>query len=294
MSRRWALRLLATVFMGTLSFPLSPQETPDRKSAAVNFEEIPFEHCDRLPVVRVRIDKAEMRFLVDSGATTMLNLRSFPEGKSSSVAVSSWAGNAATSAREVSILVLTLGNHQIRNLKLPAIDLSPIGNAGGGKIDGLFGVDLMEKMGVKLDFERELASFKPQSADIRRTYDDMETAMHPCVVAFQEGKAKEFEDCLDPEIVLYTPHGEFTGRKQVLAYMQERYFRFAPHLTYDMSVHEVKMFGDALWYSYDYIIDSPEEHHAGHGMSMCRKTQGRWRILNMHQSLRESDLQLEH
>jgi uncharacterized protein DUF4440/aspartyl protease len=287
MSGRWAVRLLVPVFMGALSFPMSAQGKPDPKAPAANVEEIPFEHCDRLPVVRVRIDTVEMRFLVDSGATTMLNLRSFPEGKRSAITVSSWAGNAATSAREVSIPVLALGNHQIR-------DLSPIGNACGGKIDGLFGVDLMEKMGLKLDFERELASFKPQSADIRRTYDDMEAAMHPCVVAFQEGKAKEFEDCLDPEIVLYTPHGEFTGRKQVLEYMQERYFRFAPHLTYDMSVHEVKMFGDALWYSYDYILDSPEEHHAGHGMSMCRKTQGRWRLLNMHQSLRESDLQAEH
>src|SRR5690348_15706274 len=162
MSGRWAVRLLMPVFMGALSFPMSAQGKPDPKAPAANVEEIPFEHCDRLPVVRVRIDTVEMRFLVDSGATTMLNLLSFPEGKRSAITVSSWAGNAATSARQVSIPVLALGNHQIRNLKLPAIDLSPIGNACGGKIDGLFGVDLMEKMGLKLDFERELASFKPQ------------------------------------------------------------------------------------------------------------------------------------
>jgi hypothetical protein len=53
----------------------------------------------------------------------------------------------------------------------------------------------------------------------------------------------------------------------------------------------VKMFGDALWYSYDYWIDSPREHIAGHGMSMCRRDNGHWRILNLHNSLLESPLQ---
>jgi len=50
----------------------------------------------------------------------------------------------------------------------------------------------------------------------------------------------------------------------------------------------VKLFGDALWYTYDYEIISPKEHLVGRGMSMCRKTGTRWRILNMHNSRRES------
>jgi len=34
-----------------------------------------------------------------------------------------------------------------------------------------------------------------------------------------------------------------------------------------------------LWYSYDFWIDTPEEHRTGHGMSMCRRDAGgRWRI----------------
>jgi len=62
---------------------------------------------------------------------------------------------------------------------------------------------------------------------------------------------------------------------------------FAPKLSYEMSLREVKMFGNALWYSYDYTIDSPNEHVAGHGMSMCRKDGDHWRILNLHNSLRD-------
>jgi hypothetical protein len=47
--------------------------------------------------------------------------------------------------------------------------------------------------------------------------------------------------------------------------------------------------GDALWYSYDFWIDTPEERLTGHGMTMCRKDAGGWwRILNVHNSVKEA------
>ncbi len=39
--------------------------------------EIPIERCDLLPIVKVRIDGTDMRFLLDTGATSMLNLKPF-------------------------------------------------------------------------------------------------------------------------------------------------------------------------------------------------------------------------
>ena len=69
--------------------------------------------------------------------------------------------------------------------------------------------------------------------------------------------------------------------------LRKVYLQYAPKLSYKMELHEVKLFGDALWYSYDYTIDSPKEHTVGHGMSMCRKDGGHWRILNLHNSLRD-------
>ena len=108
--------------------------------------EIPIERCDVLPVVKVRIDGAEMRFLLDTAATTVLNIKSFSSGRSKEIRISSWTGTAATSAREVFIPEMAFGEHRLRDLKLPAIDLSPIGNACGGKIDGILGVDLLDKM----------------------------------------------------------------------------------------------------------------------------------------------------
>ena len=250
--------------------------------------EIPIERCDLLPVVKVRIDGTDMRFLLDTGATTMLNLKSFSSGRSQKIQVTSWSGTAATSAREVFLPEFTLGTHRLKELKLPAIDLSPIGKACGGQIDGILGVDLLDKMGVTIDLKRQVASAGEQTPDAKTLFDQMESGMHHCMTAFEAGKVAELQDCFDPEIVFYTPQGEFRGRKQVMEYLQERYLKFAPDLSYKMNLHDVKTFGDALWYSYDYSIDSPKEHIAGHGMAMCRRDNGHWLILNLHNSFLES------
>jgi len=71
---------------------------------------------------------------------------------------------------------------------------------------------------------------------------------------------------------------EFRGRKEVMDYLQRRFLQYSPKLSYKMNLHDVKLFGDALWYSYDYEIVSPKEHLIGRGMSMCRKDGAHWRI----------------
>src|SRR3954469_7032587 len=99
MSSRWAL--LSLVFIVVAAHAQSPNE-------------IPLEACDRLAVVRVQVDKHEMRFLVDSGATTMLNLNSFKGARDGTIKINAWNGNVATSAREVTIGALRLGSHEVR------------------------------------------------------------------------------------------------------------------------------------------------------------------------------------
>jgi len=247
-------------------------------------DEIPIERCDRLPVVKVHVAGKDMHFLVDTAATTLLNLKSFAGGRSKEVHITSWTGTAATSAREVSLPELMLGKHTLRDLKLPAIDLSPIGAACGGPIDGILGVDLLDKMGVTIDLKHRVASISVDAVEVRATYDAMQDSMEPCMAAFSRGDAAAFEKCLDPEVVMYTPHGEFVGRQQVIAYLQNRFFRYASNVHHTIKLNEVQMIGDALWYSYEYVLDTPAEHRTGHGMSMCRKGDGRWRILNVHNS----------
>jgi len=250
-------------------------------------EEIPIDRCDVLPVVQVRVAGQDMRFLLDTGATTILNLKAFSAGASKKIHIDSWQGSAATSAREVSLPDFQLGSHQLHDLKLPAIDLSPIGKACGGVIDGILGVDLLDRMGVTIDLQRKVAVLNLAPADSKARFDEMETAMHHCNIAFNQAKPSELEDCFDPEIVLYTQHGEFRGRKQVMQYLNEQYFKDAKDLRFEMSPHDIRSFGDALWYSYDYSMDKGSEHRAGHGVAMCRRQEGKWRILNMHNALVE-------
>ena len=277
---RLTRRLVLSFFLVAVCAPVWGQQ------ASGSPDEIPIEKCDVLPVVRVTIDGATMRFLLDTGATTILNLASFNTGKSKDIEISSWRGTAATSAREVRLPELRLGKHSLRDLRLPAIDLSPIGKACGMRIDGILGVDLLDKMGVTIDLSKQVARMGPESSDPRTMYDDMETQMHQCADAFEKGDAKVLEECFDPEIVLYTPDGEYHGRKQAVAYLQQRYMKYAPDLCYKMKLQDVKSFGDALWYSYEYQIDAPNERVVGHGMSMCRRVQGRWYMLNLHNSLK--------
>jgi Aspartyl protease len=162
-------------------------------------DEIPVERCDRLPVVRGHIGASEVRFLLDTGATTVLNVKSFTGGRIKEIQVTSWTGTAATSAREVSVAELSLGSHRLRDLRLPAINLSPIGNACGGPIDGILGVDLLDKMAVTIDLKRQVASLGVVPADPKAVYDETENAMGHCTTAFEQAKAEEFETCLDPE-----------------------------------------------------------------------------------------------
>jgi hypothetical protein len=251
--------------------------------------EIPIERCDLLPIVRVRIDGVDMRFLLDTAATSMLNLKSFSSGRSKEIQVTSWSGTAATSAREVFLPEILFGDHRLRDLRLPAIDLSPIGNACGGKIDGILGVDLLDKMGVTIDLKRRVASISPSPANAGAAYEQMEAAMHHCTSAFESGSAAELEDCFDPEIILFALQREYRGRKEVMEYLRGRFLQYAPKLSYKMKLDDIKLFGDALWYTYDYEIVSPKEHLVGRGMSMCKKDGVRWRILNMHNSLREPE-----
>lgn len=249
-------------------------------------EEIPIERCDVLPVVRAKVAGKEVHFLLDTAATSILNVKSFSSGVSKEVHVSSWSGMAATSAREVSLPEIVLGTHSLKDLKLPAIDLSPIGKACGGQIDGILGVDLLDKMGVTIDLQRRVATLKGFDSNPRNQFNDMEKSMERCTDAFNLGHADELMDCLDPEIVFYTPAGEYRGRKQVMDYLQNTYLKFAPNLNYKREIHDVRSFGDALWYSYDYTLDMPGRTIAGHGMAMCRKQEGRWRMLNMHNDMK--------
>ncbi|SRR5579883_79620 len=248
-------------------------------------DEIPIQRCDGLPVIKVGVNGTDKSFLLDTASTTILNLTSFPSGRSKPVPVTTWTGNTTVNGRETFLSQVTIGDHRLRDLTLPAVDLSTIEKACGGPIDGILGFDLLDKMGMTIDLKRQRVAIDMSQSEPEAEFAKMEQAMHPCFDAFNLGNREALRDCFDPAIVLYTPTGEFRGRKQVMDYLEQDYLRFAPKVRFEMTPRDIRSFGDVIWYSYDYKIESPSEHADGHGMAMCRRTGRHWRIVNMHNSL---------
>ena len=256
--------------------------TPGRAAA----QEIPLEPCDSLPLVEVEVDGRAMHFLVDTAATSLLNLKSFAEGRARDVRITSWAGTLATSAREVSVNEILVGRTKLMVLKLPAIDLSAIGKACGRKIDGVLGADLLARLGATIDLRRQTMRLT--------TVDDehglqlarqMHHEMVRCVTAFNESDERAFGDCLESEITLYTADRALTGRDAVVQYFRDTYFHQKPAATLAIRESAFHPIGEAVWYEYEFTIKSARGSSSGRGMALCRKSNERWRMASMHHTL---------
>jgi hypothetical protein len=249
-------------------------------------QEIALEHCDTLPVIEVMVGEQPMLFLVDTAATSMLNLKSFSAGRALDMKVTSWSGTLATSAREVTIWEMTVGSTKLVGLKLPAIDLSAVGNACGRKIDGILGVDLLAKLGATINLKRQ--SVHVRTADEEREtqlVEEMHQEMARCLNAFNDSDEKVFGDCLDPKIVLFSMEAELYGREQVVGYFRGRYFHQKPAARLDIQESAFHTIGEAVWYEYEFTIESIRGVLHGRGMAMCRKSDGHWRMATMHHSI---------
>ena len=251
-------------------------------------QEIPLKHCDALPVVEVTVGSQHMLFLVDTAATSLLNLNSFTSGKAQGTRVTSWTGTLATSGRQVRLDDITVGSTKLVKLEMLAIDLSAIGKACGRKIDGVLGMDLLAKLGATIDMKRQLIHVATAS-EVRgyAAVAEMMGEMHRCLDAFNESDEKAFAECLDPKIVLFTAGAELYGREQTIGYFRERYFHQKPAARLEIRESAYHSIGDAIWYEYEFAIESTRGVLRGRGMAMCRKSEGHWRMASMHHSVVE-------
>ena len=248
-------------------------------------EQIPIEQCDRLPVIVVSVEGRQLRFLVDTAATSMLNIKSFAGGSVTAIQVTSWKGTSLTSAREVTLPEFVLGNHRLHNLSLPAIDLGPIAEACGGRIDGILGVDLLEEMGATLDLRNRVAHMgEDREKEETASLEEFRASQATCLAAFNRGDTGIVAACLDPRVALFTTSGEIRGQEAVIDYFRRSYFDVDPPAQLDLEVRDSRFLGDAVWFGYDLEIALPEGLVEAKGMAICRQVNGRWRLLSMHNS----------
>jgi predicted aspartyl protease len=253
-------------------------------------QEIPLKRCDTLPIIEVTVGDQSKLFLVDTAATSFLNLKSFAAGKTRDVSVTSWSGTLATSAKEVTLEEVVIGNTKWMNLKLPAVDLSAIGKACGRKIDGILGVDLLAKLGATIDLKNQtvhVATLGEEHASELAA--EMHREMRHCLEAFNTSDERAFGDCLDPKIVLFSMEKELYGREQVIGYFRERYFHQEPASRLEIRASSYHSIGEAVWYEYEFKIESLNGVLHGRGMAMCKKSEGRWRMASMHHSVMEME-----
>jgi ketosteroid isomerase-like protein len=251
-------------------------------------QERPLERCDVLPMIEVEVAGLHKWFLVDTAATSILNLESFAAGQAKDIRVTSWSGTLATSAKEVTLPDLTVGKTKLLEVKLPAIDLSAIGKACGQKIDGILGVDLLGKLGARINLKDQ--TIHVATADEVHGAEmviAMQHEMHRCVDAFNDSDEQKFGDCLDAKIVLFSTDTELYGRQQVVGYFRERYFHQQPAAKLEIIERAFHPIGEAVWYEYEFTIDSARGRLHGRGMAMCKKSDGRWRMASMHHSIAE-------
>jgi hypothetical protein len=220
-----------------------------------------------------------MLFLVDTAATSLLNLQSFFNGDSREVEISSYRGRASTRGREVSPPEMTIGSYHLVGVKMMAIDLSALGAGCGRRIDGILGADLLERMGATIDFKRQVVHF--MTADERQSEELIAEAsrdVERCLHALKAGDEKELKECLDLDITVFGATSSVYSKEQALAWLEE-------HLRPGMrsGLDEVRLraesfhaIGEAMWFEYDFTAGN--DSFRRHGTAMCRKVNGRWRI----------------
>jgi len=247
-------------------------------------EDIPLETCDRLLVVQVSVSGMKFLFLLDTAATTMLNLQAFPRGDVHDISVTSWSGTVETRAREVVVADLAIGQHHFKNLKFPAVDLSGIGKACGRQISGILGIDLLEKLGAAVDLKEHTARLVVASESPQARIDELRAQLNACQQHFNRADEAAFAECLDPQVVIYTVNGDYYGRDAAMQYYRTRYFQQHPPAQLYVTARAHHALGEAIWVEYDLRIEAGQQLILARGTALCQKENGKWRIVHMNHS----------
>jgi len=247
-------------------------------------EEIPLETCDRLPVVQVRISGMKFLFLVDTAATSMLNLKSFSHGDARNVFVTSWSGTVETGAQEVTLADFAVGQHHFKNLKLPAVDLSAIGRACGRVISGILGIDLLGRLNAKLDLKDHEARLLMDSENAQARMAEVHAQFVACEQAFNRADENAFADCLDPQVVIFAAGGDYYGREAAMQYYRKRYFQAHPPAQLSIMPRAHHALGEGVWVEYDLRVVIGQQVILNRGTALCQRENGKWRIVHMNHS----------
>lgn len=252
-------------------------------SLAVRAQEVPLDNCRQLPIVKATVAGHGFQFLLDTGAAaTLLNLKSFSSLDSTEITMESWNGTVGARAHEVVLHDFTIGERTLVNLKLLAIDLTPLERSCQKRVDGVLGADLIQKLGLTIDLKNHVAVLDGSARTAESKITELEKHQVVCLEAFNHSDEKKFEECLDPDIVLLTSHGDFHGRKAVMKHFRESYFGQNPPVLVSLTPVTSRAIGNVIWMEYEMSVTTGAQVMKTRGTALYQKSGERWMMSNMN------------
>ena len=252
-------------------------------------EDVPLTACDGLPMVEVSIGGMKFSFLLDTAATSTLNLGSFSYGEAQRIPITSWNGTYSARGQKVTISDFVIGDHHLQNLRLSAVDLSAVGRACGHAIDGILGIDLLRKLDAVVDLKAHVVGL-PADPEIARSHvAELDGRLALCAQAFNSGEEQAFLDCLDPRVVLFTTIGDFYGREAFMEYLRRERSRqpALPHLMIMLRGHH--LLGEEVWAEVELRIKLEQQVLRLRGTMLCEKSGAVWRIIQLNSAASSAD-----
>jgi hypothetical protein len=253
-------------------------------SASAPAQEIRLETCDVLPVAEVSISGAKFLFLVDTAATSFLNSKSFARGPELKIPVTSWSGTTETTGQQVTVGDLAVAGRHLRNLRLPAVDLSAIGRACGRRLDGIFGIDLLHAFGASVQFDGGSARLFVRSEDTHDRLASFDRQIVACGQSLSRGDESALLSCLDQEVMLATADGDFYGLAEVVEFLKQKYRVRDPSTQLSMTILNRHILGEGMWTEYELRIAIPDRVVFERGSALWHEIDGQWRALYINYS----------
>jgi len=257
---------------------------------AVQEREVPLESCRQLPIVKASVGKHQFQFLLDTGAdSTLLNLKSFSSADATEITMESWNGAVAAKGRKIMLSNFTVGEHELENLSLLAVDLTPLERSCQKRVDGVLGADLIARLGLTIDLKNHVGILndEPRSSETRLS--ELTRQQAACEEAFNHSDEKTFAKCLDPDIVLLTSKGDFRGRNSVMKYFKENYFGQDPPVQVSLTPRTRRAIGPVIWMEYDMSVTVRGQVMKARGTALYQKAGDRWLMSNLNYSVAEAE-----
>ena len=252
-------------------------------------EDVPLTACDGLPMVEVSIGGMKFSFLLDTAATSTLNLGSFSYGDSQRIPVTSWNGTYNARGQKVTISDFVIGEHHLQNLRLSAVDLSAIGRACGHTIDGILGIDLLRRLSAVVDLKAQVVRL-PADPEIAQSHvAELDKRLALCTQAFNSGKEQVLLDCLDPRVVLFTAIGDFYGREAFMEYLRRERSRQRALPQLVITLRAPHPLGEEVWAEVELRIKLEQQVLRIRGTMLFEKSGAVWRIVHLNSSAPPAD-----